>query len=189
MTAQGSFAGAVKVPVKSLIPGLAAGLGQDAAGNGTVAGFTIKSDAGTGNLCLNADTTGPLAGRNGDQVELWDCDSADSEIWIPVQWERSGQEFTWLVNYKYQSECMNADNVGGLADRHRIQLWDCYNGSNEYWDFRDWHDQPHLGTSPSPIYLKGGYFCIDADRAHIDMGDGDRVQIWQCYDPPNQLWS
>ncbi len=187
--ASASYPGTVQIAVKSLLPTLAANLGRSAADtDAKVTGFRLKNASRSGSLCLNANTTGFTAGRNGDEVELWRCDAADSEIWIPVQWEKSRRKFTWLANYKYQSKCLNADDIGNLAKGRRLQLWDCYNTPNEYWDFGDWHDRANPETSPYPIFLESSYFCLDADKYHISMGNGDPVHIWNYYGPPNQLW-
>lgn len=179
----------VQIKASSLSPVLAAkiGLGRATAG-GSVPGFLFRNAAVSGGLCLSANTAGYMAGRNGDGTELRKCSSTRSQIWIPVQWERTGQKFTWLANYAYQSKCLNADSIGGLANGRRVQLWNCYNAGNEYWDFGDWHDAPDLQANPSPIFLKSGDFCLDANKYRLSRPGGDPVHIWNYYGPPNQLW-
>jgi hypothetical protein len=186
----GASSGTIQIPVKSLSAELAANLGRSFMATGaTVTGFMLRNAGGSGDLCLNANNTGFTAGRNGDAIQLWTCDSAYSEIWIPVQWERYGRKLTWLVNYEYQSKCLNADNIPELNNGHIVQLWDCYNGPNEYWDFGDWRDRANPRISPYPLFLGTEQFCLDADKYHMRIGDGDPVHIWTYYGPPNQLWS
>lgn len=179
----------VQIRVSSLSPVLAAKIGRGRASTGgSVPGFVFRNAAVSGAFCLSANTAGLTAGRNGDGTELRKCSSARSQIWIPVQWERTGQKFTWLANYAYQSKCLNADSIGGLANGHRVQLWNCYNSRNEYWDFGDWHDSPDLQANPGPVFLRSGNFCLDANKYRLGRPGGAPVHIWNYYGPPNQLW-
>jgi hypothetical protein len=173
---------ATQLPVNTLSPTVAAQVGQSP--GSTIAGFVFANEAD--NLCLSANTTGPAAGANGDKVRLWHCDFTKDEIWIPVQWETSRNNFTWLVNYQYPSKCLNADNTGGLIKGNRVQLWDCYQAVNEYWNFGDWYDSVTQQATPSHIHLKSGTFCLDADK--YNLGEDDQVLIWPAYQAKNQLW-
>jgi hypothetical protein len=180
--------GTIQIQAASLSPPLAGSLARNGTAAASVTGFLLRNAAVSGGLCLAADTGGLGAGRNGDTVEVRKCSQAPSEIWIPVQWERSGRKLTWLANDEYQSKCLNADNIGGLANGHRVQLWDCYNSRNEYWDFGDWHDRAKPEANPYPIILGSGNLCLDADKYQISRAMADPVHIWNYYGPPNQLW-
>lgn len=178
---------AVTIPVTALSPPLAAAFRQGGtSGSGPVTGYEFRNADDEG-LCLTAVDTGPLAGRNGDRVEVATCGLAASQIWIPEQWEINGRTFTHLVSDRYQSMCLNADNLGGLNDGHRVQLWDCYPATNESWDFGDWYWNVKPGVHSYPLLLQKDHFCLDADK--YDFGAGDAVNIWTQYATANQFWS
>jgi hypothetical protein len=141
----------------------------------------------TGGPCLGAMTTGRRAGQNRDPVRVWDCSLTASEIWIPEQWEVRGARFSWLVNDEYQSKCLNADNIGGLAPDRIVQLWNCYSSNNEEWDFGDWYSGLRSGASSYPIFVKFSDLCLDADK--FDLRDGTTVHIWNQYPTASQFWS
>ena len=176
----------VRIPVTSLSPALAVEGGWSQAPACTaIFGFVFTNSAA--DLCLGANDTGPMAGLRGDAVRLAPCDVAKSQIWIPVQWDSSGSSSTWLANDEYQTQCLNADQTGGLRDGHRTELWDCYHSGNESWDFGDWYNHVTSGSRPYPLYLGSHVFCLDADKAAL--GAGDEVLIWNEYGAANQLWS
>lgn len=178
----------VAIPVKSLTPALAAAFHQNrTTGTATVTGYEFRNAEADG-LCLTAADTGPTAGENHDRVEIAACDLTASQIWIPEQWETNGSTFTHLVNDKYQSMCLNADNLGGLGDGQRAQLWNCYYpANNESWDFGDWYRNVQSGVRSYPVCLHTDRLCLDADK--YDFGDGDQVNIWTQYPAANQFWS
>jgi hypothetical protein len=190
--AQGSFRGmgikTVAVAKSSLTPALADALGHGRmAGVGTVDGYVFRNMDGP-DLCLTAAGAGSAAGQDGDRVEVATCDGAASQVWIPEQWEAGGTRFTWLVNDRYQSKCLNARNRGGLRNGQRTMLWDCYQSPNEYWDFGDWHANVKTGTRSYPIFVESGRFCLDADK--YDFRNGTYVNIWGQYATAvNQFWS
>jgi hypothetical protein len=156
------------------------------ANDGTVTGYEFRNSGDTG-LCLGAMTAGTRAGKVRDPVRVWNCSLAASQIWIPEQWELQGSRFTWLVNYQYQSKCLNADNIGGLSKNHVVQLWDCYRSDNEEWDFGDWYSGLKSGASSYPIFVQFSNLCLDADK--FDLRDGTTVHIWDQYPTASQFWS
>jgi hypothetical protein len=178
---------AVAIPVKSLPPSLAAAFRQGrTAGALTVMGYEFRN-AEDNSLCLTAVNTGPMAGKNHDRVEIAKCGLTANQIWIPEQWEINGTTFTRLVSDEYQSMCLNASNVGGLSNGHRVQLWNCYPANNESWDFGDWYRNVKPGVHSYPICLHTDRLCLDADK--FDFRDGDRVNIWTQYPTATQFWS
>lgn len=189
--ARGSFPGigikAVAIAKSSLTTqALASALGHGrTAGASTVDGYVFRNMNGP-TFCLTAAGSG-AAGQNRDRVEVATCDGAASQVWIPEQWEVSGTRFTWLVNYRYQSKCLNANNIGGLANGHRTQLWDCYPSPNEYWDFGDWFTNVKSDDHAYPIFMESARFCLDADK--FDFRDDTSVNIWDQYPTANQFWS
>jgi transcriptional regulator with XRE-family HTH domain len=186
----GSYPGAglatVTLPVTALTPSLAATLDQGRlAGAASVTGFEFRS-AQDHRLCLTVADTGPLAGIVRDQVGVAACARTANQIWIPEQWEINGSAYTHLVSDKYQSMCLNADNIGGLDSGHRVQLWNCYYpANNESWDFGDWHQAVQPGRRSYPILLHTNRLCLDADT---DGLSGDAVTIRTQYAAANQFW-
>lgn len=84
----------------------------------------------------------------------------------------------------YPTKCLNADNINGLKNGHQAQLWDCYNGRNELWDFGDLLANA-IGY-PLSLGTAAGSFVLDADKYHL--GNGDKVQIWNLYAADSQRW-
>jgi hypothetical protein len=189
--AQGTFPGmhikAVAVAKTSLTPVLASafGHGRTAAGS-TVDGYVFRNMDGP-TLCLTASSTGSEAGQDGDRVVVAACDGSASQIWLPEQWDTGGTRFTWLVNDRYQSKCLNARNSGGLHNGQRTMLWNCYQSLNEDWDFGDWLTSVKSHGHAYPIFVKSGRLCLDADK--YDFRDGTYVNIWNQYPTVNQFWS
>jgi hypothetical protein len=154
----------------------------------SVDGYVFRNMKNPG-LCLTTADAGPTAGQNHDQVDVESCDYAANQVWLPVQWEASGSRFTQLVSVRYQSKCLNAQNIGGLADGHRTQLWNCYQSPNEYWDFGDWYQHVKDGQA-YPVFVESARFCLDADKyAFGNGGAGAQVNIWTQYRAANQFWS
>lgn len=188
---RGSYPGeglkTVAISTSSLIPSLTVAFRQGrTAGAASVTGFEFRI-AKDESLCLTAGDTGPSAGHNGDQVEVTACKLTANQIWIPEQWEINGAAFTRLVSDKYQSMCLNADNIGGLENGRRVQLWNCYPANNESWDFGDWYRNVQPGQHSYPILLHTDRLSLDADK--YDFRDGDTVNIWTQYAAANQFWS
>lgn len=150
-------------------------------GNSPVPQYQIRNAAD--NLCLDANDKGPTAGQNGDTVQLWNCYGAANQEWIPEY--QSGQ-LAWLASAKYPGMCLNANNVGGLANGRRVQLWNCYCTPNELWNFGTLLANP-IG---SPLFLGSGGgsqpLALDADKYHL--GNGDKVQVWAYYGGSGQVW-
>jgi hypothetical protein len=176
----------VVIPTSSLTPALAGALRTGRAAGASVEGYVFRNVEDT-SLCLTAVGTGPDAGHNGDRVEIAACDGAADQVWIPRQWETGGSRFSQLVNFRYQSKCLNARNIGGLGNGHRTMLWNCYQSTNEYWDFADWFRKVKADGQAYPIFVESGLLCLDADK--YDFEDGDAVNIWTQYRTENQFWS
>jgi hypothetical protein len=142
--------------------------------------YTIRNAAD--NLCLDATDKGPAAGQNGDEVRLWTCYGSANQEWIPVY--DGGNRLAWLENAMYPAKCLNANNVGGFANGRRVQLWNCYNGTDELWDFGGLLAN---GVShPLTLGAGAGSFVLDADK--YDLGNGDKVQLWNFYGADSQRW-
>lgn len=190
--AKGTFPGlaleSVRIPVRSLSPVLATQFRQGRTRHAlTVIGFEFRN-RGSAGLCLTAVNTGAEAGKNHDPVLVDTCARTPNQIWIPLQWEVNGFQFTHLVNDQYQSMCLNADNRGGgMRDGRIVQLWDCYPAGNEAWDFGDWRTAVSAGGQSYPLFARSGRLCLDADK--YDLRDGTPVRVWTQYAAANQFWS
>lgn len=178
---------AIAIPVTTLSPPLAAAFRHGrTAGATVITGYEFRN-ARDDSLCLTAVDTGPTAGHNGDRVELAACNLAANQVWIPQQWETSGASYSHLVSDRYQTMCLNANNIGGLAKSRRTQLWDCYPANNESWSFANWYHNVQPGGHSYPLCLHIDRLCLDADM--YSFGEGDRVNIWTQYPNPVQFWS
>jgi len=195
---------AIEIPVTSLKGQLAELFGAGGTAQaGTITGYEFSSAWNkSAPVCLGAVGTSPSRGQNGDPVQALTCSNlALNEIWIPAQWEENHSKLTWLVNYQYQSECLNANSYQGHGSP--AKLWDCYSNSsnpdgiadNEAWDFGDWYANMQSGVNPFPIFLGSGDLCLDADKFNADpknnndLPDGTKIIIWD-YDnrAPDQYW-
>jgi hypothetical protein len=159
------------------------------AGKAGIDGYAFRNMKNPG-LCLTAVDTGPAAGENRDRVDIEACDYAPNQVWIPEQWEASGNSFTQLVSFRYQSKCLNAQYIGGLANGHKTMLWNCYQSPNEYWDFGDWYENVKSRGQAYPIFVQWASLCLDADKFDFGNGGGGApVNIWDQYPTANQFWS
>jgi hypothetical protein len=176
---------AIQIPVASLKGPLGGDFGTGGTTHaGTITGYEFRNARNKpAPACLGAVDTGPDAGQ-GDPVQALSCSSLPSEIWIPVQWEEDHEKSTWLVNYKYQSMCLNVNAAEG-QDSH-AQLWACYYdpsgpyglAANEAWDFGDWYANMQSGINPYPLFLGSGDFCLGADQnKDNDLPDGTAISI------------
>lgn len=192
--ARGTYSGlAIRViPISGslLAPAVAAAFPQGAtARQGRVDGYAFRNIKNP-RLCLTAADTGPDAGQNRDRVDVEACDYAPNQVWIPEQWEAAGSSFTQLVSFRYQSKCLNAQYIGGLANGHKTQLWNCYQSPNEYWDFGDWYQSVKGHGRAYPIFVQSAPLCLDADKNDFGGGGaGAQVNIWKQYAAANQFWS
>jgi hypothetical protein len=130
------------------------------------------------NYCLDANDAGSSAGKNGDKVQLWACTGNFNQMWYAVD-EVSGG-YWQLENDEFPSECLNANDTGGLGNGSRAQLWSCtvYTG-NEYWDYTHWSSCTVGGTTYCELAVEAGNnLCLNANSS--DVSNGDYVQVWSC---------
>jgi Ricin-type beta-trefoil lectin domain len=177
----------VKVPVSSVPASVRARLPRGR-GNDPAQTYEIVNYADDSQYCLDASTSGSLAGKNGDKVQLATCESTGS----PDQWwyqgTTNGAGYSTLVNDLYKSQCLNADDKP-LHDGSVVQLWNCDVGtSNEFWNVDSLLDQPSFTSLTLEDGSVGGdpTYILDAMSQHI--GNGDQVQIWTPNGLPNQGW-
>lgn len=140
--------------------------------------------------CLDANDEGSTAGKNGDKVQLWTCSGNDNQYWKPG---KCVGDWCQLINTKYTSECLNADDTGGLGEGSKAQLWSCNVASpyNDLWDVSDWE-----GCTNTYIYCTltvedgGGNYILTAKLplASPPGGNGDQAQMWLYTNDTGQFW-
>jgi|GEM_PF-3915423 len=136
--------------------------------------------------CLDANASGSTAGQNGDKVQLWDCNGADNQYWVPWQ-TTSG--YTELVNLKWTDPamCLDVDTSQGFVNGAKVQLWHCYGDDvshqNQWWNYL-------AGSKTAlPSLWRGGSKVLDANGSGPSAGqNGDKVQIWDSLGGDNQIW-
>jgi hypothetical protein len=127
-----------------------------------VSGFFLQVDVG--DLCLNSSPVDPASDGDGDSVHLEKCDRANSQIWVPIQFDIDGYYSAWLINYAYPWLCLDADKSNGLVGGSQVQLWTCHSldGANERWNFGDLRDQTRSPGSYGSLCISKTSLCLDA---------------------------
>jgi Ricin-type beta-trefoil lectin domain len=116
--------------------------------------------------CMDADSN--HWGTNGDNVQLWSCNSNGEQNWYV-----SGAH---IVNA--DGQCLDADSNHWGTNGDNVQLWSC-NSNGE----QNWYGSP---TNVHWIVSADGQ-CLDADSNHWGT-NGDNVQLWSCNSNGEQSW-
>jgi hypothetical protein len=130
--------------------------------------------------CLDAEA---FAGWNGTKVQLWDCNGQPQQQWIL----RPFDGYYQIVNNKWPSKCLNADNSAGQYPAGaRVQLWDCDWTANMAWrtaftDFAHIHFLLFTFARDDMV--------LDSDVSQGDV-NGMKAQMWWEFNPihANQVW-
>jgi hypothetical protein len=140
--------------------------------------------------CLDAQASGPLAGQDGDPVQIWHCNGTKNQEWYTGGQDGFG-DYT-LVNKAWPSECLNVNSNGGVHAGSLLQLWHCtVNTENEFWDVSDWEinvDQNGSAGLLSAANLQVGYFLDAIDSYPGQLNDGDLVQVWINNGHTDETW-
>ena len=80
------------------------------------------------------------------------------------------------------NKCLDADTNGLNSNGTKMQLWHCYGGTNQEWDWGP------LGLGGREIINRANGKCLDADANNVTH-DGAKVQLWNCWGGANQLWA
>jgi streptogrisin C len=113
--------------------------------------------------CLDADSN--HWGQNGDNVQLWSCNSNGEQVW-----RLSGNH---IVNS--DGQCLDADSTHWGQNGDNVQLWSCNSNGEQSWQWSGNH-----------IVNSDGQ-CLDADSTHWGQ-NGDNVQLWSCNSNGEQTW-
>jgi hypothetical protein len=74
--------------------------------------------------------------------------------------------------------CLDADNSSPSHNGTKVQVWQCWGGSNQEWT---WYTDGTIRTT----WDKSS--CLDEDIAG-GTRNGKRVQLWDCWGGLNQQW-
>jgi hypothetical protein len=113
--------------------------------------------------CLDADSN--HWGQNGDNVQLWSCNSNGEQ-----QWTVSG---SYIKNS--DGQCLDADSNHWGQNGDNVQLWSCNSNGEQSWT----RGNPHITNADGQ--------CLDADSNHWGQ-NGDNVQLWGCNGNGEQSW-
>jgi len=121
---------------------------------------------GTG-LCLDADSN-HWPNQNGDNVQLWSCNSHPEQKWII-----SGAHIE-----NYDGQCLDADSNQIGVNGDNVQLWSCNNHGEQSWTWQQ---------NTTGQIVNADHQCLDADSNHAGQ-NGDNVQVWACNNHAEQAW-
>src|SRR5262249_1919154 len=135
--------------------------GPGSGGGGVTTGYPVIDPGGK---CV--DVAGDDTGGNGALVQVWDC-----QAWAKDQhWLLKGGELQAL------GRCLDVPNNGNTPGA-KLQLWDCWGGSNQKWVTR-----PN-GTLVNPA----SGLCVDSPFGN--PANGTQLQIWDCNGTGAQAFS
>lgn len=82
--------------------------------------------------------------------------------------------------------CLDVDNVGGVRNGSRVQVWDCTGAPNQLWHFTGGFGGSS-GRDAGQLVSSAGNKCLDVHRPELGM-NGGRMQVWDCHGEANQKW-
>jgi hypothetical protein len=136
--------------------------------------------------CLDANSAGPTAGKNGDKVQLWHCNGRKNQLWHAGGYDRNNDYM--LFNEAYPSECLNADDAGGLRPGRHVQLWRCTATTpNAYWNVLGWAGCTSDGSACALPLVAGGRYILDAIPTAVNNGDWAQISTYNGRNP-EQGW-
>jgi hypothetical protein len=110
---------------------------------------------------------------NGNKLELWDCNGADSQQWAFVPG-------SWTVKYKANpAKCIDVPG-GDLGNGNVLQIWDCTGHGNQKWGY---------DSNTHTIYLAStmnAAKCLDLTGGFTKSGTA--IELWDCNGSVNQQW-
>ncbi len=117
-------------------------------------------------------TTTPAVGKYSWGLSV--CGSSPTPTPTPPQ---PTPQYTQLRNYA-SVRCLDADRGTLGSNGTKVQLWDCWGGSNQNW----------LIGADGTIRNQASGRCLDADTGTIGA-NGTTVQLWDCNGQANQRWT
>ena len=116
-----------------------------------------------GSLCLSTHANGP----NGEPVFGWACDEANDDQEWHYDISTRALYVQWPADPTHTPRCLDVDTVSGTD----VQIWDCLEGTNQQWQFRD-------------TMLRGyGGLCLTRPA-----GGAGALTVEPCTGAGSQLW-
>lgn len=149
---------------------------QTAAGD-TVVGSSVwdKIDSPYAGYVADWFTTTPAVGKYTEGLPI--CGGATPSQSSPVSTPQSSPQYRQLRN-RASVRCLDADRGTIGSNGTKVQLWDCWGGSNQNW----------LIGADGTIRNQASGRCLDADTSTIGA-NGSKVQLWDCTGQANQRWT
>jgi hypothetical protein len=79
-------------------------------------------------------------------------------------------------------KCLDAALSANVLPGDKIQVWDCWGGGNQHWDFAN------CNINGCEVVNQLDQMCLDAE-SHNLTSNGDKVQLWPCTGGLNQYWT
>ena len=155
---------AVKAAMVALVLAASVAGPSLAASAATAANFTNRGEPGT---CLDANSNDYP--KNGDNIQLWDCNTHPEQEWTLTA---SGQ-----VKNASTGMCLDANSNDYPKNGDNIQLWDCNTHPEQEWTL----------TASGQVKNASTGMCLDANSNDYPK-NGDNIQLWDCNTHPEQEW-
>ena len=133
-----------------------------------VAGVGNFANAASPGLCVDADSSHYPS--NGDNVQLWSCNTHSEQLWTLTS---SGQ-----LRNAGTGLCADADSRHYPSNGDNVQLWSCNTHPEQRWVF----------TTSGQLRNAASGKCLDADSRHYPS-NGDNLQLWTCNTNREQRWA
>lgn len=160
-----------------LLAGLAALMGVSSPARAAAIYRVVMTVNGV-DYCLDADNNG--TGRNGNKVQVWQCNGLPNQ-----QWELVGDQRLQNVWAEQKRKYVHAGYLHRTADGGgaAVTLADIQVGP------QFWNNLRPGAPAPHPIWSSGNpSLCLDADSSGGGVVNGRKVQLYQCHGGANQLW-
>jgi surface antigen len=135
-----------------------------AASAATASNLTNTGDPG---MCLDANSNDYA--KNGDNLQLWQCNTHPEQEWTLTS---AGQ-----VKNASTGMCLDANSNDYPKNGDKLQLWQCNTHPEQEWTL----------TSAGQVKNASTGLCVDANSNDYPK-NGDNLQLWQCNTHPEQQW-
>jgi hypothetical protein len=133
----------------------------------------ITTGAGAG-YCLDVTA---WSAENGAIVGQYACQGGDNQLWYLDRTEMATPG--WQIRNRNSGKCL-APVAGGSFNGAEVVQWTCDKGDTNTL----WRIEKH-GTLVALKHYPSG-MCLDLDNSGGMVGDGKKIQTWECNGGPNQ---